>query len=59
MGAPTDDVQADIASPSVGPNLGNRTEGNKPKGIGKKGFSDPHGSLTSQEWAPVRIPTHR
>jgi len=29
-----------IASPPIGPNLGNMTEGTKPKGIGKSDFSE-------------------
>ncbi|MCB1510060.1 MAG: hypothetical protein KDJ36_04095 [Hyphomicrobiaceae bacterium] len=37
-----------IASPPVGPNLGNMTWGNQPKGIGTKGFPE------AQEGAPVR-----
>jgi hypothetical protein len=31
---PTDE-RTEIASPPAGPNLGNMTEGNKPKGIGR------------------------
>ena len=49
-----------IASPPIGPNLGNMTEGNKPKGIGGSDLVNLIEALTGfQEWAPLCIPTHR